>query len=64
MIQHYQSWLLAESPRSRRQAAWGRRYRIWLRFRHDRPAMAALVFIVLLALSVAAFGVPAHEGSR
>jgi peptide/nickel transport system permease protein len=53
MIQHYQSWLLAESPRSRRQAAWGRRYRIWLRFRHDRPAMAALVFIVLLALMCA-----------
>ena len=47
------SWLLAASPGSRRQAAWGRRYRIWLRFRHDQPAVAALVFIVLLALACA-----------
>lgn len=46
----YRSWLLAESPNSRRQAAWGRRYRIWLRFRGDRPAMAALVVIAVLAL--------------
>ena len=53
MIRQHQSWLLAESPGSRRQAAWGRRYRIWLRFKDDRPAMAALLIIALLALACA-----------
>jgi peptide/nickel transport system permease protein len=48
-------WLLSESPVSRRQAAWGRRYRLWLDFRRNPLAMAglctALVLIVLSALA-------------
>ena len=48
-------WLLTETPASRRQAAWGRRYRLWLQFRSNPLAMAGLlVAVVLIAASLAA----------
>jgi peptide/nickel transport system permease protein len=49
------SWLLTDAPASRRQAAWGRRYRAWLLFRRNRLALAGLVTVlVLIAASLAA----------
>ncbi len=45
-------WLLTDTPSSRRQAAWGRRYRLWLQLRSQKLAMAGLwllVGVVLLA---------------
>ena len=48
-------WLLTETPASRRQAAWGRRYRLWLQFRANPLAMAGLIVAVaLIVLSLAA----------
>ncbi|OJY65903.1 MAG: D-ala-D-ala transporter subunit [Rhodospirillales bacterium 70-18] len=44
------AWLLNESPASRRQAAWGRRYRLWLDFRRNPLAMAGLCTLVTLGL--------------
>ena len=49
------SWLLTDAPASRRQAAWGRRYRAWLLFRRNRLALGGLVAVlVLIAASLAA----------
>jgi len=48
-------WLLTETPASRGQAAWGRRYRLWLQFRGNPLAMVGLVVALsLIALSLAA----------
>src|ERR1700712_493294 len=44
------TWLLPEPPASRRQAAWGRRYRLWLAFRRQGLAMAGLLVLVLVGL--------------
>lgn len=44
-------WLLTDAPGSRRQAAWGRRYRRWLQFRANRLAMLGLVVAALLILA-------------
>jgi peptide/nickel transport system permease protein len=44
----WHDWLLTETPASRRQAAWGRRYRIWTDFSANPVAMAGLVLAVLL----------------
>jgi peptide/nickel transport system permease protein len=41
-------WLLTETPESRRQAAWGRRYRMWREFARNPVAMAGLILAVLL----------------
>ena len=49
-------WLLTETPASRRQAAWGRRYRLWLQFRANPLALAGL--IVAVALIAAALAAP------
>ena len=43
-------WLLSDSPASRAQAAWGRRYRLWLQFRRHGLAMAGLCVIVFVVL--------------
>ena len=43
------TWLLTDAPASRSQAAWGRRYRLWLAFRRNPLAMVGLLTIVLLA---------------
>ena len=49
------AWLLTDEPASRHQAAWGRRYRLWLQFRRNPMAMAGLIVAVLLVvLSLAA----------
>lgn len=49
------AWLLTDEPASRSQAAWGRRYRLWLQFRRNPMAMAGLIVAVLLVvLSLAA----------
>ncbi len=48
-------WLLTETPASRRQAAWGRRYRLWLQFRSNPLAMAGLIVAVaLIGMALAA----------
>ena len=44
------TWLLSEAPASRRQAAWGRRYRLWLQFRRNPLALAGLAVIALLVI--------------
>ena len=48
-----QTWLLTETPASRNQAAWGRRYRLWLQFRANPLAMAGLL-VALFLLATAA----------
>ncbi len=48
-----QQWLLTDTPASRRQAAWGRRYRLWLQLRSQRLAMAGLWLLVAVALLAA-----------
>ena len=50
------TWLLTDTPASRGQAAWGRRYRLWLEFRRNPLAMAGLVIAV--GLIVVAVGAP------
>ncbi|EFH09448.1 ABC transporter permease [Teichococcus cervicalis] len=45
-------WLLSDTPASRAQARWGRRYQLWLAFRRNWLAVAGLA-IVLLMLVVA-----------
>lgn len=48
-------WLLTETPASRSQAAWGRRYRLWLQFRSNPLAMAGLIVaLFLIVVSLAA----------
>ena len=47
---HLRDWLLTESPASRAQAAWGRRYRMWRDFCANPLAMSGLVVAVLLIL--------------
>jgi peptide/nickel transport system permease protein len=44
----WRDWLLTETPESRRQAAWGRRYRMWLDFAGNPVAMLGLVLTILL----------------
>jgi peptide/nickel transport system permease protein len=48
------NWLLDESPVSRRQARFGRIFRLWLGFRSNPLAMLGLV-IVLVLIAMAAF---------
>ncbi len=52
----WRAWLLDETPTSRAQASWGRRYRVWLAFRANTLGMTGLVAIILLILS--ALGAP------
>ena len=46
-------WLLTDTPSSRRQAAWGRRYRLWLQLRSQKLAMAGLWLLVAVVLLAA-----------
>ncbi len=49
------AWLLTDTPASRGQAAWGRRYRGWLQFRRNGMAMGGLIVALLLvAMTIAA----------
>jgi len=55
-------WLLTETPISRGQAAWGRRYRLWLQFRRNPLAMAGLIVaLLLIALSLLAPVLATHD---
>ena len=47
----WRDWLLTDTPSSRRQAAWGRRYRLWRDFTANRLAMGGLVVVVVLMLA-------------
>jgi peptide/nickel transport system permease protein len=42
------AWLVSDTPTSRRQAAWGRLYRLWSDFRRNPLAMVGLITILLL----------------
>jgi peptide/nickel transport system permease protein len=44
----WRDWLLTETPASRRQAAWGRRYRMWCDFSASPVAMTGLILAILL----------------
>ncbi|MFI4983019.1 MAG: ABC transporter permease, partial [Nevskiales bacterium] len=44
-------WLLTDTPASRAQAAWGRRYRLWRDFRANPLAMSGLVLAVVLVIA-------------
>jgi peptide/nickel transport system permease protein len=48
------AWLLSDTPASRSQAAWGRRYGAWLAFRRNPLAVAGLL-VALVMLAVALF---------
>ena len=53
MLSNFRTWALDDSPHSRGQAAWGRRYRIWMALRANPLAMfglAIIVFFVILSL--------------
>ncbi|MBV9250349.1 MAG: ABC transporter permease [Acetobacteraceae bacterium] len=55
MIALTRDWLLSETPASRSQAAWVRRYRGWLQFRSNGLAMAGLITaLVMIIASLAA----------
>jgi peptide/nickel transport system permease protein len=47
----WRDWLLTDTPASRSQAAWGRRYRLWCEFRTNKLAMGGLIVAVLLVLA-------------
>jgi peptide/nickel transport system permease protein len=58
----WRDWLLSESPASRAQAAWGRRYRLWCDFRANPLAMAGLVTaLVLIVLTLLAPLLATHD---
>jgi len=42
MLATFRDWALDESPTSRRQAAWGDRYRIWLGLKGNALGMIGL----------------------
>ncbi|MCU5774192.1 ABC transporter permease [Erwiniaceae bacterium BAC15a-03b] len=44
------AWLLDETPATRRQAVWGRRYRLWLGLRENPLAMSGLLVILAVLL--------------
>jgi peptide/nickel transport system permease protein len=48
------TWLLSDTPDSRRQAAWGRTYRRWLQFRRNHLAMTGLITASVLILAALA----------
>lgn len=51
----WRAWLLDQNPASRRQAAWGQRYRGWLAFRENPLAFwGAAVVLLMAAVSVLA----------
>lgn len=46
MLATFRNWALDETPESRTQAAWGRRYRTWLGLRANPLAMIGIVIIL------------------
>ena len=54
-------WLLSDTPSSRAQAKWGRRYQTWLAFRRNGLAVAGLAVIVaMLVLTLLAPWLATH----
>lgn len=47
---NFQKWALNENPSSRAQAAWGRRYRLWLKLKANHLAMFGLIVILTVVL--------------
>lgn len=50
MIFFSRDWLLDDTPANRRQAVWGRRYRLWLNLRSNPLAMAGLLVVAVMLL--------------
>ncbi|MBD9646669.1 ABC transporter permease [Pantoea sp. PNT02] len=50
MIFFSREWLLDDTPANRRQAVWGRRYRLWLSLRSNPLAMAGLLVVAVMLL--------------
>jgi peptide/nickel transport system permease protein len=46
----FRSWALSETPSSRRQAAWGNRYRAWLNLKGNPLGMIGLTIIAIFIL--------------
>ena len=58
----WRDWLLTDTPASRGQAAWGRRYRLWTDFRGNTLAMLGLlVAVAMVALALAAPLLATHD---
>lgn len=56
------AWLLSDTPTSRGQAAWGRRYRLWTALRANPLAMGGLIVIAaLILLALAAPLLASHD---
>ncbi|MDQ1081515.1 ABC transporter permease [Pseudoroseomonas cervicalis] len=55
-------WLLSDTPGSRAQARWGRRYQLWLAFRRNWLAVAGLAIVLLmLVMALAAPLLATHD---
>jgi peptide/nickel transport system permease protein len=62
MIATFRNWALDESPSSRRQAAWGNRYRIWLNLRGNALGMIGLtIILVFIGISLFAPLLATHD---
>jgi peptide/nickel transport system permease protein len=62
MITTFTNWALDESPSSRRQAAWGNRYRTWLKLRANPLGMIGLSIIaVFVAIAIFAPLLATHD---
>ncbi|AYD04287.1 nickel transporter permease [Neorhizobium sp. NCHU2750] len=62
MIATFRNWALDESPSSRRQAAWGNRYRIWLNLRGNLLGMVGLTIILaFIAIAILAPLLATHD---
>lgn len=62
MGQSWRDWLLTDTPASRRQAAWGERYRLWCSFRANGLAMGGLIVVVVMVVfSLAAPLLATHD---
>ncbi len=56
------AWLMADAPESRRQAAWVRRYHLWLTFKANPLAVSGLIVILLvLVVSLLAPWLATHD---
>ncbi|WP_031359374.1 ABC transporter permease [Caballeronia sordidicola] len=61
-MRHWRSWVLSDTPQSRRQAAIGMLYRGWLQFSRNWLAMTGLiVLLALFALAIFAPQLATHD---
>lgn len=62
MLATFRHWALDENPSSRRQAAWGNRYRIWLSLRSNALGMIGLsIILACVALAILAPLLATHD---